>query len=607
MSLWPVAVTGDSPLDTSIARHIWQTRYRDDNKASVEETWRRVAHALAGCESVDPVAWEERFLGILEGFQFLPGGRIQAGAGTARTVTLFNCFVMGSIEDSIPGIFRALEEAAVTMQQGGGIGCDFSTIRPRGAPASSTGRVASGPISFMHMWDRMCTTMQSTGARRGAMMATLRCDHPDIVEFITSKRGPGDLHNFNLSVQVTDAFMHAVQRDEDWPLIFPASRLAGNGETIQREWPGETSAVSCRIMRHMPARDLWDGILRNCYDCGEPGVLFIDRINRLNNLWYCERITATNPCGEAPLPPYGACNLGAINLTRLILDPFTPQARLDHERLLSIVSAAVRMLDNVIDISRFPLPRQSDTVRRTRRVGLGITGLADALIMLGLRYGDDASLLFASDMMRRICHAAYRQSIALAREKGSFPDFDPVRYLEAPFIRALPDDIRDGIARHGIRNSHLLAIAPAGSISLLAGNVSSGIEPVFAADYQRTVLDVDGTPLLFTITDYAVRRWREQRGRTDGVPDHLVTAAELPIESHLAMQAVLQTWVDNAISKTINVPADTSFRQFASLYRLAYDKGVKGCTAFRPTARRAVLRASATRGSAASDCTVACI
>ena len=576
----------DQPLDTPIARHVWQSRYRAGAaaEASVEATWRRVAHALADVETADRAGWEQRFLDIMRDFQFLPGGRIQAGAGTNRDVTLFNCFVMGTIEDSIPGIFRALQEGAVTMQHGGGVGYDFSTIRPNGARSRTTGAIASGPVSFMDVWDAMCATIQSTGARRGAMMATLRCDHPDIVAFIEAKRRAGRLRHFNLSVQVTDAFMQAVEQGETWPLVFPASRLAGDGETVLREWPGEASAMPCRVVRHLPARDLWDKLLRASYDSGEPGVLFIDRINRLNNLWYCERITATNPCGEVPLPPYGACDLGAINLTRLIRDPFTPQARLDTDRLEIIASTAVRLLDNVIDVSRFPLPAQRVAVHKARRIGLGITGLADALIMLGLRYGSEASLTVAGETMRAICHAAYRQSIVVAEEKGCFPDFQRERYLEAPFIRGLPADIRDGIARHGIRNSHLLAIAPTGTISLLAGNVSSGIEPVFAPDHQRTVLDVNGEPRHFPLTDYAVRLWREQSGRKEAAPDALVTATELPIEAHLAMQAALQTSVDNSISKTINVPAETSFADFAPLYRLAYDKGLKGCTTFRSTA-----------------------
>jgi ribonucleoside-diphosphate reductase alpha chain len=584
----------DHPLDAPIARHVWETRYRAGKaEASVQATWRRIKHALGQAELSNRIEWEQRFLDILQDFQFLPGGRIQVGAGTDRDVTLFNCFVMGTIEDSIPGIFRALEEGAVTMQRGGGVGYDFSTIRPSGAHSRTTDAIASGPVSFMDVWDAMCATIQSTGARRGAMMATLRCDHPDIVAFVDAKRRAGRLRHFNLSVQVTDAFMQAVERNEAWPLVFPESRVAGEGETVMREWPGEESAVRCRIVRRVAARSLWDSLLRASYDTGEPGVLFIDRINQRNNLWYCERITATNPCGEVPLPPYGACDLGAINLTQLIRRPFSPHAHLDSDRLTVIASTAVRLLDNVIDVSHFPLPQQRDAVRKARRIGLGITGLADAFIMLGLRYGEDASLAFAGDTMRTICHAAYRESVAIAREKGCFPDFHRERYLEAAFIRGLPADIRDGVARHGIRNSHLLAIAPTGTISLLAGNVSSGIEPVFASDYRRTVLEATGTLRHFPLTDYAVQLWREHSGRTDATPGVLLTAATLPIDAHLAMQATLQVFVDNSISKTINVPQDTTFTEFAPIYRLAYDKGLKGCTAFRPTAIRDTVLAPA--------------
>jgi ribonucleoside-diphosphate reductase alpha chain len=583
----------DQPLDTEIARHVWETRYRAGAaEASVQATWRRTAHALAEAEP-NRIEWEQRFLDILQDFQFLPGGRIQAGAGTDRDVTLFNCFVMGMIDDSIPGIFRALEEGAVTMQRGGGVGYDFSTLRPSGAPSRTTGAIASGPVSFMDVWDAMCATIQSTGARRGAMMATLRCDHPDIIAFIDAKRHVGQLRHFNLSVQVTDAFMQAVERNDDWPLVFPEDRLTDRGETVMRDWPGEASSLPCRIIQRISARSLWESLLHASYDTGEPGVLFIDRINWLNNLSYCERITATNPCGEVPLPPYGACDLGAINLTQLIRRPFSPHAHLDSDRLTVIASTAVRLLDNVIDVSHFPLPQQRDAVRKARRIGLGITGLADAFIMLGLRYGEDASLAFAGDTMRTICHAAYRESVAIAREKGCFPDFHRERYLEAAFIRGLPADIRDGVARHGIRNSHLLAIAPTGTISLLAGNVSSGIEPVFASDYRRTVLEATGTLRHFPLTDYAVQLWREHSGRTDATPGVLLTAATLPIDAHLAMQATLQVFVDNSISKTINVPQDTTFTEFAPIYRLAYDKGLKGCTAFRPTAIRDTVLAPA--------------
>jgi ribonucleoside-diphosphate reductase alpha chain len=563
----------DRALSVPIARHVWEQRYRGGGagEASVRATWRRVARALASVEPHDPDRWAERFAGILDDFAFLPGGRILAGAGLRARVTLFNCFVMGSIEDSLAGIFRALEEGALTMQAGGGVGYDFSTLRPHGMPAAATGAIASGPVSFMDVWDAMCATIQSTGARRGAMMATLRCDHPDIGEFIDAKRQPDRLRCFNLSVLVTEAFLKAVARDGSWPLVFPAGGA---------------------VVRHVPAAALWQRLLRASYDTGEPGVLFIDRINRTNNLHYCERISATNPCGEVPLPPYGACDLGAINLTRLVRDPFTPQARLDRARLVAIATTAVRLLDNVIDLSRYPLPQQAARVRRARRIGLGVTGLADALMMLGLRYDSDAARGFAGETMRMVCHAAYRASTALAAEKGRFPDFRREAYLDAVFLRALPAELRDAVARHGMRNSHLLAIAPTGTISLLAGNVSSGIEPVFAADATRRVLDRKGDAVAFPVTDNAVALWRRMQGRPDGLPPAFVSAPELAAEDHLLMQARLQPFVDNAISKTINLPPDTGFDEFARVFARADALALKGCTAFRGgLARGAVLAA----------------
>jgi ribonucleoside-diphosphate reductase alpha chain len=573
-------------ITTDIARHVWETKYRYTNRISRErsitETWRRIARALAAVESKDNAAWEDRFFSILQDFKFLPGGRIQAGAGTGHNVTLFNCFVMGAIEDSIPGIFRALQEGAVTMQQGGGIGVDFSTLRPRGTRAEGAGNIASGPVSFMQIWDAMCGTILSTGARRGAMMATLRCDHPDVEEFIVAKQQPGQLRRFNLSVLVTDAFMTAVRSDGEWPLVFPATTFEGDEETINREWSGTSNLVPCRVIRRASARQLWEMILRATYDYAEPGVLFIDRINHLNNLRYRERISATNPCGEIPLPPHGACDLGSLNLTRFVRSPFTPEARIEIEALAETTNVAVRLLDNVIDASRFPLSQQAENARGSRRIGLGITGLADALVMLGLPYGSDRSLAVARDLMRVICHTAYRASIALAEEKGRFPYFERDEYSGGAFIRSLPEDIQDDIHRHGIRNSHLIAIAPTGTISLLAGNVSSGLEPIFAASYVRKLLGSNGRPTEFILTDFALKLWRTMTGTSIGTPNNFITAAELPVRPHLEMQATLQPFVDNSISKTINVPENCGFEDFKQIYDLAYDLQLKGCTTFRP-------------------------
>jgi ribonucleoside-diphosphate reductase alpha chain len=591
-----------------ISRHVWETKYRNLEAGAEERTimdaWRRVARALATVEPVDPLGWEEGFYRILQDYRFLPGGRIQAGVGTRHDVTLFNCFVMGPVEDSIPGIFRALQEAAITMQKGGGIGVDFSTLRPRGTKARETGSIASGPLSFMQIWDSMCGTIMSMGSRRGAMMATLRCDHPDIEEFVAAKRQPGQLRRFNLSVLITDAFMMAVRGDADWPLVFPAAAFEGGGETLNRKWSNAAEPVSCRVIRRIPARQLWNAILRATYDYAEPGLLFIDRINRLNNLHYHEQISATNPCGEIPLPAYGACDLGSINLTRYVRSPFTPEARIDVDAVLETTRTAVRLLDNVIDVSRFPLPQQQDNARGSRRIGLGITGFADALVMLRLTYGEERALSFARDLMRSICHAAYRASVELAREKTSFPFFDRDKYLQGDFIGQLPDDVRDAIARYGIRNSHLIAIAPTGTISLLAGNVSSGLEPIFAASYSRKILGASGTPIEFVLTDYALELWRQMTGATSELPDRFVTAANLPVRAHLDMQAALQPSVDNSISKTINVPQDCPFDEFSCIYDLAYDLELKGCTTFRPNPVTGTVLSEDEAGGEAPHCCV---
>lgn len=572
-------------FDNPISRQIWQTKYRyAQSDRRIEDSWRRVARALASAEPKDREAWEARFYALLSDFKFLPGGRILAGAGTGRRVTLFNCFVMGLIEDSMDGIFDALKEGALTMQQGGGIGVDFSTLRPHGVGARTVGSIASGPVSFMRIWDSMCATVLSTGARRGAMMATLRCDHPDIEQFIIAKGDARELRHFNLSVQVTDAFMQALCTDGEWPLVFPASRLGAGHEgqpLIERTWPGFSEPTPCRVLRVVRARALWDRLMRATYEYADPGVVFIDRINELNNLWYRERISATNPCGEVPLPPYGACDLGSINLTRFVKDPYTEAAKLDLSAIAEAVPTAVRTLDNVISVSRFPFPTQEQQARGTRRIGLGVTGLADAFIMLGIGYGDERSCQLAGALMRTICHAAYRCSIALAREKGSFPWFEKDKYLAAPFVRFLPEEIRQGIAEMGIRNSHLLAIAPTGTISLLANNISSALEPVFAFEAKRKVhLGSDAYETL-EVTDFALRLWRAMK-HARPLPPQFIEAHELPPSVHLKMQAALQPYVDNSISKTINVPQAFTFEDFRALYEQAYAFGLKGCTTFRP-------------------------
>lgn len=550
-----------------IAEQIWDMKYRLHGRdgtpvdLTVEDTWSRVATALAEAESAETRAhWAERFKIAMSGHRFLPAGRIFAGAGTGRDVTLFNCFVMGTVPDTMAGIFDNLKEAALTMQQGGGIGYDFSTLRPKGARVEGVGADASGPLSFMDVWDAMCRTIMSAGSRRGAMMATMRCDHPDIEDFIDAKREPGRLTMFNLSVLATDPFMAAVKADADWPLVF-------NGKTY----------------RTLKARALWDKIIAATYAYAEPGVIFIDRINARNNLHYCESIQATNPCGEQPLPPYGACLLGSINLAALVKDPFGDNAEINLDELDSLVRDAVRAMDNVVDVSRFPLPEQQREAHAKRRIGLGVTGLADALIMCRSRYGSDASLKLINTWMRALSRAAYLSSVDLAKEKGAFPLFDRDAYLKGETIATLDADVREAIATHGIRNALLTSIAPTGTISLFAGNVSSGIEPVFAYGYTRKVLMPDGTRREERVTDYAVAKFYEMFGEETALPDYFVNAQELAPADHLAVQAVCQHHIDSSISKTINVPEDISFDAFKNIYTDAYEKGLKGCTTYRPS------------------------
>ena len=556
--------TGIADTIAPISRQIWDAKYRFKTNdgvpvdAEIEDSWRRVAKALAEAEA-EPAKWEPRFYEALEGFRFLPAGRILSGAGTERRVTLFNCFVMGDIGDDLGEIFNHLREAALTMQQGGGIGYDFSTLRPKGAPVRGVGADASGPLSFMDVWDAMCRTIMSAGARRGAMMATMRCDHPDIEDFISAKRAVGRLRNFNLSVLATDPFMAAVEADAEWPLVFGG-----------------------RVFKTVRAKALFDTITQATYDYAEPGVIFIDRINKRNNLHYCEEIHSTNPCGEQPLPAYGACLLGSINLAKLVRDPFTAHARIDSDELAELVGTAIRMMDNTIDVSGFPLEAQRREAEAKRRIGLGMTGLADALMMVGLRYGTQAAAERATDWAQQIERAAYLTSAGLAEEKGAFPLYDEVPYLAGETIRGLEPEVREAIKRHGIRNALLTSVAPTGTISLVADNVSSGIEPVFALAYTRKVLQPDGSRVEEEVSDHALRRFRAIHGEEAELPDYFVTAQDLTPAEHVRMQAAVQKHVDSAISKTVNVPADISFEAFQAVYLDAYKSGCKGCTTYRP-------------------------
>ena len=546
-----------------IAEQIWDMKYRFKKAdgtpidETVEQTWERIAGALAEAEE-DPKAWAPKFYSALEDFKYLPAGRITAGAGTARQVTLFNCFVMGTVPDSMGGIFDMLKEAALTMQQGGGIGYDFSTIRPKGASVLGVAADASGPLSFMDVWDAMCRTIMSAGSRRGAMMATMRCDHPDVEDFITAKSDPARLRMFNMSVLITDPFMEAVKADKPWDLVFKG-----------------------QVYRTVQARALWDAIMTGTYNYAEPGVIFIDRINQSNNLNYCETIAATNPCGEQPLPPYGACLLGSINMARLVADPFEANARLDVPNMAELVATAVRMMDNVVDTSLFPLEAQRAEAQAKRRIGLGVTGLADALLMVGLRYGSEEAARQTDEWMHAIARAAYLASVELAKEKGAFPLFDAEKYLASGTMQNMDADVCDAIRKHGIRNALLTSIAPTGTISLYAGNVSSGIEPVFAYAYTRKVLQKDGSRTEEEVVDYAVQMWRDLKGDAP-LPDYFVNAQTLAPLDHVRMQAAAQKWIDSSISKTINCPEDISFDDFKEVYMAAWDQGCKGCTTYRP-------------------------
>lgn len=555
-------------FNEKISEHVWRMKYQYQSERSIEETWARISKAVAEVEDKEKRNfWQKEYYAILEHFQFLPGGRIIAGSGTQHDVTLFNCFVMPILEDSLRGIFDALKEGALTLQQGGGIGYDFSILRPEGFPVAHAGSIASGPISFMRIWNAMCATMLSTGSRRGAMMGILRCDHPDIEAFIAAKENPKELRHFNVSVLVTDAFMQAVSSDRDWELVFPTGR---HGDVVSRQ-----------VIKRVKARALWEKIIKAAYDYAEPGVLFEDTINLKNNLWYREWISATNPCGEIPLPAYGACNLGSLNLTQFVRHPFESNASIDWEKLKKLTAIATRFLDNVIDVSRYPLKMQEQESFATRRIGLGLTGLGDIFVMLGLRYGDSESLQLASRIMKTIAETTWETSIELAKERGSFPLFQKEKYLEGNFVKTLPEDLQRAIEKNGIRNSHHNAIAPTGTISLLANNVSNGVEPIFSAQHERTVRTTDGNLMKFSVMDYAASLWKKIN-KSESLPNAWMDSQTLTPLDHLKMQASVQPYVDHAISKTINIPVDFPFEKLSDVYTEAYRLGLKGCTIYRP-------------------------
>lgn len=561
--------TAEGVID--IGNDIWNRKYRFKGNnfckgdSCYEDTWRRIAIAMAKNET-DPKHWEEKFYSILADFKFLPAGRIIANAGTEmNSVTMFNCYVMNDIEDSIEGIFDTVKNAALTQKQGGGVGFDFSTIRPGGTSIKGCGATASGPISFMQVLDATCKTIMSAGQRRGAQMGVMRCDHPDIEEFITVKRDGEKLRMFNLSVGITEKFLKAVQSNEKWELVFDG-----------------------KVYKTIKAADLWELIMKSTYDFAEPGFILIDKINKYNNLYYCEQIRATNPCGEQPLPSFGACLLGSLNLTKFVKNAFKSNADINYEEIGKVAKIAVRMLDNVIDLSNYPLPQQKREASSKRRIGIGITGLADMFICLKVKYGSTESTKIAEKLMQTITCSAYEASIELAKEKGSFPLFDAEKYPSGNFIKTLPNEIQEGIRTYGIRNSHLTSIAPTGTISLLAGNVSSGLEPVFAFHYKRKIRNTTEKDISeVEVMDYAYREFLKFKSveviDDKSLPDYFISASDIDPLEHLEIQSVLQKYVDSSISKTINVPVDYPFDKFKDIYMQAYRKGLKGCTTFRPS------------------------
>ena len=568
-----------------ISQDVPAEKYLAAGEQTAEDLFRRVSKALADQEKPELRAeWAEKFFQNMQAGA-IGAGRIMAAAGLDTKATLINCFVQpvadatnGFDEHGNPGIYTALSQAAETMRRGGGVGYDFSHLRPKGAKVKGTNSFASGPCSFIDVFDASCTTVESAGARRGAQMGVMRIDHPDVLDFITAKRQKGRWNNFNVSVGVTSAFMQAVESDAQWELVHIATPSDNQIEegAHQREdgkW----------VYRTVAARELWDTIMKSAYDFAEPGILFIDNINTDNNLYYAETIAATNPCGEQPLPPYGCCDLGPIILTKFVRDAFTENAHFDFEAFRAAVSIQVRMLDNVLDATVWPLPEQHKESQQKRRIGVGFTGLGDALIMLGLKYNSEAGVAQGEEIARNMRDAAYLASVELAKEKGAFPLFDADKYLQSGFTQRLPEEIRAAIRKHGIRNSHLLSIAPTGTVSLaFADNASNGIEPPFSWTYQRKKRTADGGNAFYTVEDHAYRLYKAKFGADAELPAYFVSALEMTAAEHVAMMRAVQPYIDTAISKTVNIPADYPFEDFKNLYMESWKAGLKGCATYRP-------------------------